>query len=119
MTYVWKDEDYQRLPQHVQDARALLQEWFAAMEDGSSDRRLPDPQHPSGITPEQADALVKALDDGFERELRLWANKDGVDGGPFVAGPEFHRLAMSQRLALAQQLWDIVRSAREDDLCSE
>lgn len=91
-----------------------LQTWFDAMEDGSTDILLPDPdyQRPAGKAPwteEDLERLISGLDYEIEQEVKR------APGTQFncTAGPEFHRLALPQRIALAQQLETILTAHAE------
>lgn len=84
----------------------VLQDFFLALEQGTAHLRLPDPAYerrrrkPQWTEAELA-SLVKAIDDTTDRELS-WASRN-----PKMrcdAGPGFSRLTISQRLALAQNL---------------
>ena len=101
VTYEWSKDEYDRLPQITQDARALLQRWYQAMEDGSVASWMPDP---FGVRIEMsvADEIVARIDKEFEHELTSWAHQESA--GSYEVGPEFSRLLPPQRLALAQQL---------------
>lgn len=113
MAYQWSEESYRSLPREVQEARELLEDWFWAMERGDVAGRLPDPSHQPPITQEMADAVVAALDEGFERELRSWAHKQ--EAGGYEAGPGFSRLPPPQRIVLAQQLRAVLRKNHPQD----
>lgn len=107
MPYNWSQDEYKRLPQHVQELRDLLEDWFWAIETGTVKSRMPNPDHPSGVTQEAADGMVALLDKGFDRELGIWANRP--EAGGYQAGPDFYRLAPSQRLALAQAICGVLK----------
>lgn len=84
----------------------LLTDWFNAIEAGTAQFRLPSPtyQRRGGKPPwteRELEALIEAIDKDIERELG-WASANTAMG--CKAGPEFRRLALPQRLALAQQL---------------
>ena len=108
MAYEWSAEEYARKPQVVQDARALLQKWYYAMESGEVLRWMPDPMYPAVISTDVADAIVVKIDEEFDRELRAWASLEAA--GSYEVGPEFSRLLPPQRLALAQQLHTLKRA---------
>lgn len=83
----------------------LLHDWLQAMENGSADLRLPDPNYvrPSAKamwTEQGLDTLIRDIDAEIDQEVtRLPGTSVGAK-----AGPGFHRLAFPQRFALAQQL---------------
>ena len=108
MALWWAPSAYDVLPPHVKAARAILQDWFRAMEDGTMTHRQPDPLYPVAITVEQADEGVAALDREYGNELRSWASRE--DNGGYTDGPGFSRLAPPQRLALAQALHAVLRA---------
>jgi hypothetical protein len=88
---------------------AVLEEWCLALEDGSHVYRMPAPdyQRPGGKdlwTEDELDLLMRALDAEIDQEV---TRAPGTSVGA-KAGPAFHRLAVPQRLALAQQLADTV-----------
>lgn len=107
MSYRWEPAEYERLPEPVRKARELLEDWFGAMENGSVEQRLPDPLYSVTISQERADKIVALLDEEFDRELS-WASNPDVDGGGYNTGPGFSRLRPIQRLALAQQLHQLL-----------
>ena len=102
MPYTWADDRYRELAPIVQEARALLEDWFQAIEAGMAQSRMPDPLYPAQIDSDTADAVIGHLDAEFERELNSWAKKEVA--GAYTAGPGFARLGPAQRLALVQQL---------------
>ena len=83
----------------------LLDDWLQAMENGTAHLRLPDPDYvrPNDKpvwTVEQLDTLIRDLDAEIDQEVtRLPGTSVGAQ-----AGPGFSRLALLQRLALAQHL---------------
>lgn len=83
----------------------LLDDWLNALEEGVGGFRLPDPnyQRPDGRPPwteEELDELIRDLDHEVDCEVN---RAPGTSVGA-RAGPGFCRLALPQRLALAQQL---------------
>ena len=89
----------------VDAVMALLQDWFEAMEDGTTVLRFPDhsyrrPRDRSTWSEEELDALVKNLDAEIDQEV---TRAPGTSTGS-KAGPGFQRLGVPQRLAMAQQL---------------
>ncbi len=106
MSYTWPQERYDAKPPKVKDTRALLQDWFNAIESGTVSQRFPSPTYEPEITQGMADAVMEALDEEFNRELKGWAH--GVDGG-YDAGPEFSRLkGTPQAIALCQDIRDVM-----------
>ena len=83
----------------------LLDGWLQAMDSGTAHLRLPDPSYvrPDGKpmwTVDQLDTLIRDLDAEIDQEVtRLPGTSVGAQ-----AGPGFSRLALPQRLALAQHL---------------
>ena len=81
----------------------LLDGWLQAMESGTAHLRLPDPSYIRADgkplwTVEQLDTLIRDLDAEIDQEVtRLPGTSVGAQ-----AGPGFWRLALPQRLALAQ-----------------
>lgn len=88
---------------------ACLEGWFIAMENEEAHLRLPDEHYqrsrgrPSW-TEAELETLVLDLDAEHDQEV---PRAPGTSTGS-KAGPGFHRLALPQRLALAQQLDAIV-----------
>ena len=107
MSYEWFASEYERLSPLTQDARALLERWFRAIEDGSVSRYRPDPRYVVVIEQSVCDAIVDRIELEFAHELRAWANQESA--GSYDSGPGFDRLTPSQRLALAQQLHSLKR----------
>jgi len=86
----------------------VLQDWFEAMEEGTANHR-----HPSigcSVTDEQANRLIGAIDDSFENEItkypEYWANRKQVE-----APPQFSRLELHARRALAEDLRSVLEGA--------
>jgi hypothetical protein len=79
----------------------FLQHCFALLEDGREDQILSDPFFDSGISDEQVDAVIAALDAEYEHELGTYPgyhrNRSGAN-----ALPEFHRLSPRGRRALVE-----------------
>lgn len=111
MAYEWSKDEYDRLPQRVQDARALLERWFNAMQSGEVVAWMPDPTYPTPIAMEVADAVVERLEREFDHDLRAWASQEAA--GSYDAGPGFDRLLPPQRLALVQQLHALKRKHQQ------
>ena len=97
---------------------AVLRDWFLALEDGSHAYRYPDPAFvrangkPPCTEAQLAALVVTALDayfnDPSNRNYTL--HKRGIWHD---AGPDFARLALPQRLALAQELSAILEKPPE------
>ena len=83
-------------------ARALLQRWFLAIEDGTVASWRPDPRYPVAISQEACDRIVEHIDKEIDREWGAWGHLEAAGG--YTRGADFNRLAPMQRLALAQQL---------------
>ena len=83
----------------------LLDDWLNAMEAGTANLRLPDVNYVRGNgqapwSEEELDRLMRDIDAEVDQEV---ARLPGTSVGA-QAGPGFSRLAVPQRLALAQQL---------------
>lgn len=94
----------------VQAVVDLLTDWFNALEDGSHQWRLPSPSYQRRHgrptwTDEELERFIDAVDKDIERELH-WASANPAMG--CQAGPSFHRLALAQRLAFAQQMDELL-----------
>jgi len=86
----------------------VLQNWFEAIEGGTANHR-----HPSigcTVTDEQANRLIDLIDDFFENEVtkypEYWSNRKQVD-----APPQFLRLELQARRALAEDLRSVLEGA--------
>ena len=94
----------------------LLDDWLQAMENGTVQVRYPDPNYVRsnglpGWTEDALDTLIRDLDAEIDQEV---PRAPGTSVGA-VAGAGFHRLALPQRLALAQQL-ETIMDEHEDSL---
>lgn len=83
----------------------LLEEWVYALDNGTVNFWMPDPAYvrPHGQelwTEDQLDTLIRNIDAEIDQEV---TRQPGTSVGA-KAGPGFHRLALVQRLALAQAL---------------
>lgn len=92
----------------------LLDDWALAMDAGTAHLRRPDPDYvrPEGKEPwteDELDRMMRAIDAEIDQEVN---RAPGTSVGA-KAGPEFHRLAVPQRLALAQQLADTIAQHRD------
>jgi len=79
---------------------ALLDDWFWMIEDGVTDKRLPNPVGRK-VTTEEADRLIKHLDDDAAKEVHnsgYW-EKRNID-----LPPDFNRLKGLSRIAFAQAI---------------
>lgn len=92
---------------------ALLDDWLNALEEGTAPFRWPDTgyQSPDGRPPwteAELAELIQDLDSEVDREVD---RAPGTSAGA-TAGPAFVRLALPQRLALAQQLEQLLERHR-------
>ncbi len=83
----------------------LLDDWLNAMESGTAELRLPDPEYRRAggrplWTEEELDTIIRDIDAEIDQEV---SRAPGTSVGA-KAGPGFSRLALPQRLALVQQL---------------
>ena len=96
----------------------VLRDWLHAMEAGTAEYRLPDPDYvrPNGKPPfteaQLTDLVEVALDEYFEQtaNANYALNTRGIWHD---AGPEFRRLGAAQRLALAQELERVITTPPE------
>ena len=104
MPVIWEEgEDWTPCQRAVIE---LLDDWFEALEDGSAGQRLPRPDYPKSWTDAQLDQLVAMVIDDYVERQRSWATqKHGI---AYRAHCGFDRLAPPQRLALAQDLQDVM-----------
>ena len=103
-----EDDNNERYSPFALAIHAALADWFAALEDGTAHLRQPDPDGRMDWTEEQLNALVCDDIDAYVWQQADWVRstrKLEVD-----AGPGFERLAMPQRIALAQQLSQIIEA---------
>jgi len=102
----------------VEAVMFCLERWLLALEDGSHVHRLPDFSYQRSRgraqwTEEELDRLVRDIDAEIDQEVpRLPGTQAKVRA---KAGSGFHRLAVPQRLALAQEL-DRLIAEHADDL---
>ncbi len=105
---------------------AVLEDWFVAMENGSAQYRLPDPFYISERPwdSERINALIDVIDDYLESQIfgnkhidgtrpgNGWAgiNSTNVNSPKATASSDFSRLDLDQRLALAQQLEEALKT---------
>jgi len=80
---------------------AVMDEWFWAIENGTSDKRRPDPK---GIrySKEDVDTLIKHIDDFTEREYTMHPTYRNFVGKTHPAG--FGRLKGASREAFVQAI---------------
>ncbi len=89
----------------VHAVMACLQDWFQAMEENRSHLYQPDPDFYKTWDEEQLNTLVMEIDKDIDQEV----TRSPGTSTKSTAGPGFSRLAVPQRLALAQQLHSIVK----------
>lgn len=92
----------------------LLDDWLNAIEDGTVHFRMPDLNYvrPGGKpwwTEEELDTLIRDIDVEVDQEV---ARAPGTSVGA-KAGPGYRRLALPQRLALAQQLESLLERHKD------
>lgn len=104
MPVIWEPEG-QWEPWH-RAVIELLDGWFEALERGEAAQRLPRADYPKQWTDDQLDALVRDVIDDYVERQRSWAT--GKRGIAYTAHCGFERLAPAQRLALAQDLQDVM-----------
>lgn len=87
----------------------VLQDWFEAMEQAVANHR-----HPTidcTVTDEKANLLIDVIDSAFTNEItkypEYWANRKQVD-----APPQFSRLELDARKALAEDLRRVLEEAK-------
>lgn len=90
--------------------RALISEWFTAIESGEAETRDPDP-FDNSVSQERADTLIQELDSDFDIENYRWGTL-GV-----TKGPEYSRLSPKARIAFAQAVFKILKN--EDVIIAE
>lgn len=86
------------MAENIMEVRNLIIDWCDALNDGSIKHRLPDPFNK--MTQNEADKLIKILDDEFDYEFRNRASNLGVEKSVDLS----ERLSSSQRLAMAQAI---------------
>lgn len=90
----------------------VLEVWFQKIEDGSAERVMCDPL--PDIPDEKVNALIKAIDEDIEAELKRnldthWQPR-GID-----VGPEFRRLPLPARRAMAAELRKLIHDTKPQD----
>lgn len=99
--YTSRVEEGVTLTAYTLEFTAWIQHCFDCLEAGQEDRILSDPFFNSGISDEQVDAVITALDAEYEHELGTYPgyhrNRSGCN-----ALPEFHRLSARGRRALVE-----------------
>ena len=98
--------------ENVFDVRAVLIEWFDALNDGTANDRYPDPtclEGPPGepITEERADKFVEVLEDDMLKESGRFR------GLGKEVGPGFPRLEPHARLAFMQAVWQVMKTKEQ------
>ena len=92
--------------------RAVIIEWFNALNDGTANDRYPDPtclEGPPGepITEERADKFVEELEDDMLKESVRFR------GLGKEVGPGFPRLEPHARLAFMQAMWQVMKTKEQ------
>lgn len=89
--------------------REIICKWFNLLEAGTANDIDPDPFN-TNITQDRADKLVEEMDADFMIEAGRFKslNKE--------VGPEFSRLTPSARIAMAQDIWSVLKTDREIEL---
>ena len=114
MFSVPSNEEREVAQQQIEAVFTILEDWFQAIEDGTAEHRLPDPnfQSPPGrpaITDELVEEFIKELDREMDTDaFGAQGRKYGAD-----ATCEFHRLAHPQKVALVQQLMGVLLNEKE------
>ena len=107
-------EERQVAQEQIDAVFAVLEDWFLAIEDGTADQRLPDPNFEP---PPGRPAITEAMVEEFIKELDREIDTDafGSQGRNYGAdaSSEFHRLAYPQRVVLIQQLIGVLLSESE------
>lgn len=86
------------MAENIMEIRNLVIDWCNALNDGSIKYRLPDPFNK--MTQDEADKLIRILDDEFDYEFRNRASNLGVEKSVDLS----ERLSSPQRLAMAQAI---------------
>jgi hypothetical protein len=86
----------------------VMDEWFWAIENGTAQKRRPDPQG-QRYTEEEVDAFIKGIDDEFEHQINSAAKYHAetglvTKGKPIDLPPEFNRLKGASREAFMQAI---------------
>ena len=92
--------------ENIMEIRAIVIEWYKALENGSAFKRFPDRKN-KDVTMSQAKKMISNLDKDFMTESYRW-EKLKVE-----AGPEFSRLPDCAQLAFAQQLKKTMKTSAE------
>lgn len=99
--------------QNVEATWLVVRKWFVWMQNGDAQYKFPDPtwddaQHPGRrpLTQTVGDELVKEMDEDFLIERNRFPRETGL-------GPEFSRLPPHARLAMAQDLYGVIRTREE------
>ncbi len=92
--------------ENVWEVRKLVCRWFDDLESGAANVQYPDP-FKSTLSQEEADSLIKELDEEFYREKGRWGSLS------VEAGPEFSRLASHARIVFVEELKAVLKSRDE------
>lgn len=97
----------------------VLEEWFWAIEDGSANQRMPDPDGEK-ISAGRIDALIDTIDKFIEGQVTYsavyFANKGKeTKGKPMNEPAEFNRLEGAAREAFAQDVFRKIKEVYGDD----
>jgi len=95
--------------ENIFDVRAIIIEWFDALNDGTANDRYPDPiclEGPPGkpITEERADKFIEELEADM---LKEWMRFGSLGR---EAGPGFDRLEPHARMAFMQAVWQVMKT---------
>lgn len=104
--YIWVECE------NALEVRAVWCEWFDALENGTANKRQPDPTNlntPDGrrITQGRADIFIEELEADFYIENKRWRGL-GKD-----AGPGFDRLEPHARIAFMQAIWRVMKTEEQ------
>ena len=98
---------------NVEKTWKIMSKWFGFMQSGEAAMKYPDPywddkKHPNRrpLTQEIADTIVSEVDLDFEIEKGRFPRETGL-------GPEFRRLPPHARMALAQELYEVLMTEQE------
>lgn len=82
--------------------RAIIIDWFYALENGTAELRLPDPRD-NVLTQDKADRIIQTIDDDFYSEHNRYSGLH-VDKGPEY----FLRLSPRGRFTMAQEILSVL-----------
>ena len=97
---------------------ACLQEWFNAIEDGTANDRLPDPNG-RRFTEKETEEFIKVIDDYTEWEVTQHKDYHGrqgivMTGVPMDLPTTFYELEGASREAFMQDVKEVYRKFREE-----